>query len=458
MAEIASEENQNIEYKESWRDEYLKWICGFANAQGGRIYIGVDDKREVVGVSDSKRLMEDIPNKIVTMLGIVAEVNLHEADGKQYIEIVVEMSSVPISYHGIYHYRSGSTKQELKGVALQEFILRKLGRQWDDIIHPTAILDDIDIAAINYFVKKGIQAKRLSEAAIGDAPVEVLRNLHLMTDDGQLKNAAILLFAKEPQKYFAGVQFKIGRFGADESDLKFQDLVEGNILQMADKVIEILKGKYLKSPIHYEGMQRIEPLEIPEDALRELLYNAIVHKQYGGAPIQMKVFDDHIELWNEGQLPSGYTIDTLWEKHLSRPRNMNIANAFNKAGFIEAWGRGYRKIREEFEAERMEIPSCEVMCGGLLVTIKRPDLELTFRDGGNSGGNSGGNVAVMQLTEKQKRIYHLIAASADITAKQMAVILDIPLRTVERELASLQRNGIIRHEGKSRTGHWVILK
>ena len=97
------------------------------------------------------------------------------------------MSSVPISYRGQYHYRSGSTKQELKGVALQEFILRKLGKQWDDIIHPTASLNDIDIKAINFFVKKGIQAKRLSEAALGNTPVDVLRNLHLMTDDGLLK-------------------------------------------------------------------------------------------------------------------------------------------------------------------------------------------------------------------------------------------------------------------------------
>ena len=58
------EESHNIEHKESWRDEYLKWICGFANAQGGRVYIGVDDERNVVGVEDSKRLMEDIPNRL----------------------------------------------------------------------------------------------------------------------------------------------------------------------------------------------------------------------------------------------------------------------------------------------------------------------------------------------------------------------------------------------------------
>ena len=114
-------ESQNIEYKESWRDEYLKWICGFANAQGGRIYIGVNDQKEVIGLSDAKRLLEDIPNKIVNYLGIVEDVNLLMEGDKEYIEIVVSPSNMPIAYKGTYHYRSGSTKQELKGLALQQF-------------------------------------------------------------------------------------------------------------------------------------------------------------------------------------------------------------------------------------------------------------------------------------------------------------------------------------------------
>lgn len=117
-------ESQNIEYKESWHDDYLKWICGFANAQGGCIYIGIDDDKKVVGVKDSKRLMEDIPNKIVTQLGIVCDINLQQESEKEYVEIVVQPSPMPISYHGKYHYRSGSTKQELNGAALQQFILQ----------------------------------------------------------------------------------------------------------------------------------------------------------------------------------------------------------------------------------------------------------------------------------------------------------------------------------------------
>ena len=116
-------ENQNIEWKESWRDEYLKWICGFANATGGKIYIGVDDRGQVVGVTDARKLLEDIPNKVRDVLGIIVDVNLLEKNGLEYIEIDIPSYSNPINYKGQYHYRSGSTKQELKGAALNHFIL-----------------------------------------------------------------------------------------------------------------------------------------------------------------------------------------------------------------------------------------------------------------------------------------------------------------------------------------------
>ena len=363
-------ESQDIEYKESWKDEYLKWICGFANAHGGRIFIGINDEREVVGIKHSKQLMEDIPNKIVMTLGIVADVNLHHQGDLDYIEICVEPSNIPIAYKGIYHYRSGSTKQELKGAALQHFILKKMGRSWDDIINERATIDDIDPKAIKYFLRKAVDAERMPVESLNDTPEEVLDNLHLI-EDGKLKNAAILLFGKEPARFFTCADFRLGRFIQDDTDLIFQDIVEGNIIQMADRVMETLKSKYLISPIHYEGMQRIEPLEIPEKALREAIYNAIIHKDYTGVQIQMKVFNDHIWLWNDGNLPENYTVETLLRKHTSKPRNLNIANAFYKAGFIESWGRGIGIIQTGFKKAGLPAPTLEATMGGVLVVMPR---------------------------------------------------------------------------------------
>ena len=127
-------EQQNIEYKSSWHEDYLKWVCGFANAQGGRIYIGKDDAATVVGLSDHKKLMEELPNKIKNNMGITAEVNLLQEDNKYFIEIIVQPYSVPISLRGRYYYRSGSVKQELTGAALNEFLLKRAGHTWDDVI------------------------------------------------------------------------------------------------------------------------------------------------------------------------------------------------------------------------------------------------------------------------------------------------------------------------------------
>ena len=117
-------ENQNIEWKESWRDEYLKWICGFANANGGKLLIGIDDKGNVTGIDNPKKLLEELPNKFRDTLGVFAEVNLKNKDKRHYIEIIVPRYDVPISLRGKYYIRSGSTLQELKGPSLNEFILK----------------------------------------------------------------------------------------------------------------------------------------------------------------------------------------------------------------------------------------------------------------------------------------------------------------------------------------------
>lgn len=459
-------ESQNIEYKESWRDEYLKWICGFANAQGGRIYIGVNDDKKVIGLPDAKRLMEDIPNKIVNYLGIVEDVNLLTEGDKEYIEIVVAPSNMPIAYKGTYHYRSGSTKQELKGLALQQFIMKKMGHSWDDIPVYGATLEDIDRDAINFFLRCSIEAGRTDKEETNASTENVLRNLGLYTTDGELKNAAILLFGKNVQQFFPAAEFKIGRFHTDESDLIVQDVISGNVIQMASRVFEILKTKYLLSPISYEGMQRIEQLEIPEKALRELLYNAIAHKDYTGPAIQMRIYDHCIELWNYGLLPKELTPADLMKKHSSYPRNQHIANVFFKAGFIESWGRGYKKIQEEFERAQLPMPTIEETGGGVLAVIKRKTMDdIIAERGGKTNKNVGdvsemnvGDMSEIKLTERQRIIISIIKSNPSVSARQMSETLSVTSRTIERDLAAMQKAGIVRHEGKDNAGVWVVLE
>ena len=103
-------ESQNTEWKSKWKDEYLEWICGYANAQGGKIYIGCDDEGNVVGLPNARKLLEDIPNKIRDAMGIIVGVNLLDEDGKEYIEIDVPPYPIGISCKGLYYYRSGRTR------------------------------------------------------------------------------------------------------------------------------------------------------------------------------------------------------------------------------------------------------------------------------------------------------------------------------------------------------------
>lgn len=464
------DENQNIEYKRSWSDEYLKWVCGFANAQGGRIFIGIDDDKSVYGLTDSHRQMEDIPNKIVAFLGIVVDVNLHQRNGKEYLEIIVNPSNVPISYKGVFYYRSGATKQELKGVALQQFVLKKMGRSWDEIVCEGARMEHIDDEAVAYFVRKGIKAGRLPENAADDSTETILRNLDLIDDEGGLRNAAILLFGKRPSRFFACVEFKIGRFHNDV-DLRNQDIISGNIIQMADRVMEILDSKYLIRPIHYEGLQRIEPLEIPEDALREILFNAIIHKEYPGYSTQMRVYNDRIWLWNSGGLPDGITFEQFMGAHSSCPRNRLIARVFYLAGFIESWGRGIGKIRDEFVANGLEAPIYKEEMGGMSVYITR--RKGLF--GGNDGVNGTVNDPVNDTDNKKivskndpvndtdgtvngtvKQILQLINKNVFITYEELALETNLSRRTIARHIKTMSELFLIVREGSDKSGHWYV--
>lgn len=453
-------ENQNIEYKESWRDEYLKWVCGFANAQGGRLYIGIDDKGNVCGVENAHRLSEDIPNKIVALLGIVTDVNILNREGKNYIEIEVAPSNIPISYKGKYYYRSGSTMQELNGMALQQFILKKMGRSWDDMVHERATVDDLDREAIDFFLHKGIQAGRIDPSEANAPTMTVLQNLHLVDDEGRLKNAALLLFCKQPGRYFTGTEFKIGRFHSNIADLLSQEMIECSIIQMADRVVRMLKDKFLTMPIHYEGLQRVETLEVPEDALREILYNAICHKDYFGPQIQMRVWNHHVEIWNDGELPEKITPENIEDVHASYPRNKNLAFVFYKAGFIESWGRGWKKICDGFVSAGLPKPTIESKQGGVLVTFQRNNVNLS-----NQNPIDAQNVAVNvaeELTERQQNIIRLIedcvAQNVAVNTKYLSEKLNVNRKTIQRDMAHLQERKLIQWIGPNKGGHWEIIK
>jgi ATP-dependent DNA helicase RecG len=328
-------ESQNIEWKETWRDEYLRWICGFANAEGGVLVIGRNDKGQAVGVDKARKLMEDLPNKIRDVLGIMVSVNLLTEDDKDLVEIRIESYPSPISYKGEYYYRSGSTKQELKGAALEQFLLKKRGRHWDGIPDPAFSPEDCSNNALRLFKQKAVGSGRMDRTVLRDSRTDILENLEL-SEKHYLKRAACLLFSDKPERYVSSAWIKIGFFITDD-DLRYQDEIHGNLFEQVEKTLEILHTKYLKAYISYEGVQRLETFLFPYGALREALLNAIIHKDYSsGVPIQISVYDDKLVIWNPGQLPQGWTLKRLMGMHFSGRGILNLGDGVSKRSVASA--------------------------------------------------------------------------------------------------------------------------
>lgn len=436
------QEQQNIEWKESWREEYFKWICGFANAQGGRIYIGKNDRGEVVGIPNSRKLLEDLPNQVRDLMGILVDVNRHTEAERDYLEIIVEPYPYPISYRGQYHYRSGSTKQELKGAALDKFLLQKQGKRWDGVPVPGVAAPDLDAAAFDLFRQRATRSGRVDAEVLHDSNEALLDNLHL-TDGDYLKRAAILLFHPRPEKYVTGAYVKIGYFTSDD-DLRYQDEVHGPLLLQVDRTLELLQTKYLQAEVRYEGSARVEQQSFPEEALREALLNALAHKDYsGGTPVQISVYENRLLFWNEGHLPEHWTVENLQRKHPSKPFNPDLANTLFRAGYIESWGRGTLKMIAECQAYHLPAPRFYFDAAGFAV-------EFFFY-----------TVAYLQSRKLRTELIPLVLhvqSQGTINNSTVQQLAGVSKPTASRYLAELEKAGYLQKTGTTGVGTEYILK
>lgn len=423
-----TKEHQNIEWKESWHNDYFKWVCGFANAQGGNLFIGIDDKGNTKHLDNAKKLLEDLPNQVRDLLGLMVDVNLHTENGDDYLEIIVEPYPFPISLRGKYYYRSGSTLQELKGAALAKFLLQRQGKKWDAVPVPNVAADDLKNDTFEFFRKKTTKSKRLEPEDLDGTNQELLESLQLyLEDEKMLKRAAILLFHPKPEKYVTGTFIKIGFFESDD-DLKFQDEVKGNLLEQAEKALDLLKTKYTQAIISYQDGSREETFTFPEEAVREALYNAIVHKDYSsGIPIQISIYQNKMIFWNEGQLPENWTVEKLTKKHPSKPYNPDIANTFFRAGYIESWGRGTIKMINACKAHKIAPP---------IFSNIPPDFQVELIKYTDNG------LKELGLKEELRKIMLHIQENGSVSNSEVQTLCTVSKATATRYLGELETDWI----------------
>ena len=450
-------ESQNVEWKSQWKDEYLEWICGYANAQGGKICIGCDDQGNVTGLPNAHKLLEDIPNKVRQTMGIVVAVNLLEEDGREYIEIDVPSYPIGISCRGVYYYRSGSTRQVLTGPALEAFLLRKRGVTWDNLPLPVFSLADVDDSIVAHFREWAAKKGRIEQSVLDEPKDVLLEKLHL-TNGSYLTNAAMLLFSKDPEKWQLGAYTKIGYFETD-ADLLYQDEIHGSILEQIDRIVELVYLKYMRARITYQGMQRIERYFVPEEALREALLNALCHKKYeSGVPIQVSVYEDRLYIANCGCLPENWTLENLMGKHASRPYNPNIAHVFYLAGFIESWGRGVEKICSACQKDGVPQPKYTVHPGDIMIQFTAPENRVVrVNDRVTKKVTKKVTTRVTtKVTKKEQELLSLLAEDPGYTMLQLAERLAVSRKTVAVGLKKLKEAGLIKRVGAKRNGHWEV--
>lgn len=447
-----TKENQNTEWKESWRDEYIKWICGFANAQGGTLYIGINDNGIVSGVDDAEKLLEDIPNKVRDVLGIMVDVNLLSQNNLQYLEIIVEPYPYPINYKGQYHFRSGSTKQELKGLALNKFLLEKTGKHWDSIPMPHLKIKDLNIRAFDDFRKRATKSKRVEDDILNESDETLLIHLN-MIEENQLKRAALLLFHERPERYITGAYVKIGFF-ANPADILYQDEVHGTLMQQVDKTMDLLLSKYMSAMISYEGIYRVETYPYPEKALREAVLNAIAHKDYSsGSPIQIKVFPDALYIWNDGELPHNWTLERFVTTHTSKPRNPDISNTFFRAGMVESWGRGISRILQECALAGVPQPYFDLEMGGVDVRFS-PRIAQSVSE--KMSGETTVKTTVKSGLKSTVKTLELIKENPLITIPELAIALNKSKSAIEKQIVKLKENQQLERIGPDKGGYWQV--
>ncbi|MDD6448830.1 MAG: ATP-binding protein [Lachnospiraceae bacterium] len=337
------------------------------------------------------------------------DVNLLEKDGLPYIEIDVPAYPVGISCKGIYYYRSGSTRQKLSGPALDTFLLRRRGVSWDNMPFPSFRMEDVDDGEVERFRKLAGKRRRIDPHLLDEQKKVLLRKLPLV-NDGYLTNAAMLLFAKDPQDFQQGAYIKVGYFEND-ADLLYQDELHGSLLEQVDQAIEVIDLKYMRAKISYEGIQRIERYIVPEATL----LNAVCHKQYESCiPVQVSVYDDRLYVANVGVLPETWTVTNLLGKHESKPYNPNVATAMYYAGFIESWGRGIEKIRSVCAQDGLPDPEYTVHPGDIMIKFTTSEDRIV-RINGNRHDTERDHPE-----DKEKKILKLLSSDPSLTVTQLS--------------------------------------
>lgn len=444
-------ESQTVEWKQSlgeWK-EIAETCAAFATAQGGTIYVGVSPKGEKTGVQIVPGAIEDLVNKIKinTESAQFPAVKVVNVNGASVIEIHIQESPIkPVSAFGRPMKRVGNTSQVLKRDEAQRLLEASTGRTWDCYVCSEFKDKDIDKKAVRDFLRR-------ADIDLSTPVGNVMKNLNLVSNN-RYSNAAVLLFGKNPQRFFVEAQLKCARFkGANSVEFLDEQTFEGPVLAQFENAMAFVTRNTRRS-LRITGKASHDVIhEYPEEAIREAIINALCHRDYASSgTIQVRIYDDSMEIWNPGKLPPELSIRNLYRKHSSYPHNRLIANAFNRAGVIEHWGSGTLRIINACKAHGIKVQFKTDM--GCLIVSLRKRMSDSNR-GGSLKGSPKSSPKGSPKTEDQ--IIDMIKYDKHVTTSAMADQLGISKRAVLKQIDKLKVQGKIKRKGSARAGYWELV-
>lgn len=449
LNKLLRSESESVEWKQSlgeWK-EIVVVTAAMATLHGGQICVGIEPTGRVCGVELGKGTLEDIANKIAqgTSPRVIPSISSIKRDRKTIVVVSVpESTPKPVYAFDRPYRRSGKTNQRLSQEEAMRLFMSSRGVTWDQSTLTDATVDeDIDPALVRRFLLAA-RSERRWEVPDETAVDRVLRQLGLI-QDGKLTVAAVLLFGRNPQRLLTQAMVRCARFkGSTEVHFLDMKVIQGSIIEQVEEVMAFIK-RNTRMSAEIRGLRREETWEYPLEGLREAVVNAICHRDYASpANVQIRIFDDRLEVWNPGELPEGMTVDDLRRPHESKPRNKLIANAFFLIKYIEQFGTGIQRILDGCRAQQLPDPHFEVR-GHTFRSVFAP-REAGIGEKGDAG-----------RTDRQNRALDYIRQHGRITRAKYEEISGLPVHTAKRELARMLKAGLIVRRGGGRS-YWYELR
>ena len=371
---IASGESETVEFKNSFDREVIETLAAFANTKGGKVFVGISDKGKVTGVQLNKESVQTWINqaKQLTSQAIIPDAETISLKGKQVVILSVPESPIkPVACKGRYYKRIKNANHQLSVSEVVNMHLRTFNSSWDYHMDEYHTEKEISLEKVQKFIERVNLNK---ETSLMDDPLTVLQKFELMRE-GKITYACFLLF-------MAGESFistiELGRFQT-EIIIKDGATLKGDLFSEVEGVMDFIKKHINKAYIITGRPQREERWDYPLDAIREIVINAIIHRDYTStADSIIKVFDDKIQFFNPGGLPDGITIEKLLKgNYVSNARNKKVAEVFKAAGLIERYGSGINRILNAFKDYGLPPPEFKEMTPGFMVTVYKKTEQVT---------------------------------------------------------------------------------